>query len=159
MPAPLDTSIKDQVEQMLRAGRPPSEIRDTLGVSTSTISNIRRERGIEGVDSQTLRNAREAKARYDLEGRRELGNELFDKIRDALNTPNLTLRDLKEGALAYGILVDKFRLEDGEATGRHEQRYSRELNLEEEFKRLDQQLVEEAKQSPAGEDGAEEGSG
>jgi transposase len=147
----LDNSMKDRIEHLLTVeGKSVRQAADIVGCSKSSVSNVVQERNLT-CGRPEPKKAAEARDRYNLEGRRELGNELLDRLREMAQDPNLTARDMQALMISFGIAVDKFRLEDGEATGRHEQRYSKELNLEEEFNKLDQELVREAqaKQGPA----------
>ncbi|MBA2390313.1 MAG: hypothetical protein H0V67_08655 [Geodermatophilaceae bacterium] len=60
---------------------------------------------------------------YDLTRRLELNDFLFERVRDVATTTRET-NGLKDLALAFGILTDKRRLEEGQATARTENQVS-----------------------------------
>ncbi|HXI16612.1 MAG TPA: hypothetical protein VNM48_09580 [Chloroflexota bacterium] len=60
---------------------------------------------------------------YDLARRLELNDFRFERVRDVATTTRET-NGLKDLALAFGILTDKRRLEEGQATARTESQVS-----------------------------------
>lgn len=115
--APLPQETREQILAMLRDGLSQNEISRRLGCSQSSVSRLARE---EGYTNPEVSTANETAARdYNIEQRKSLGNEGFAKLR-ALLAEVAKLSDMREWSIAYGILVDKRRLEDGEATARTE---------------------------------------
>jgi hypothetical protein len=132
----------NNITTLLRSGLSHGEVARRTGWSQSTVSNVAKQEGIENVNpapSTALR----AKRDYDKANRREVGNLLFDRIVE-IATSCEDARGIKDCAVAYGVVLDKFRLEDNEPDNITEQRASK-LNLEEEFRKIDQQLAEELK--------------
>ena len=70
-------------------------------------------------DAAKTRAATAAHTHYDQERRLGLNNLLFDRIKEVAGKTE-DAGDLKDLAMAFGILTDKRRLEEGKSTERHE---------------------------------------
>lgn len=78
---------------------------------------------------------------YDKANRLKLLNLAFEKAADLLNQ-GMTARDYKDLVAGIVLLVDKRRLEDGEAQKISEQRSSASsLDLEAEFQKIDKEIA------------------
>lgn len=100
----------------LRAGKSQYRIAKDHGVSQGTVSKIAKAEGISGIYSAP-KNAAAARITYDLERRLALSDKFFEHLEAALDGhPG----NVKDWAIAYAVLVDKRRLEEGKATERHE---------------------------------------
>lgn len=89
-----------------------------IGRSKQTISRIARDAGFDS-DVSSTEKATRASRDYDLAARLEIVNEGFDKARyllEGISDP----RELQSWTVAIGTLIDKRRLEDGQATDRTE---------------------------------------
>lgn len=84
-------------------------------------STVQRIAEAEGIDSgyTAPQKANAARRDYALAGRLELGNAMFDAVEEMLGKAK-TPGELKDLATTFGILTDKRRLDDGEATNRTE---------------------------------------
>ena len=149
MNRPITDGERDEILDLLRAGHSHNEVARRTGRSQTKVSNLAKQYSIAPVNPAPSK-AIKASVDYCRAERQNLINLGFEKIQDLITSQDLTARDMKDLATAAGILIDKRRLEDGEATGRHEQRYSRELNLEQEFRRLDEELKRELRDDEAG---------
>lgn len=138
----ISNEKRARIQTLLLEGRSQGAVAKEVGVSHTTVNNFAKEKSIKP-SRVAPRAAIEAKKQYDLTGRLELSNELFDRIRALIADPGTRARDIKDLALAYGICTDKRRLEEGESTSRSEQHFSKGLNLEEEFRALDDRLEQE----------------
>lgn len=143
----ISNDKKARIETLLLQGRSQHAVAREVGVSHTSVNNIAKAKSIKPSHVAPA-HAIEAKKQYDLTGRLELSNELFDCIRALINSKDVGARDIKDLALAYGICTDKRRLEEGESTSRSEQHFSKGLNLEEEFKALDDRLEAEPAPEP-----------
>lgn len=131
-----------RIQTLLLEGRSHGAIAKEVGVSHTTVGNFAKEKSIKPAHAAP-QVALAAKKEYDAAGRAALSNELFDRIRALVADPNTRARDIKDLALAFGICTDKRRLEEGESTSRSEQHYSKGLDLEQEFRALDDRLEAE----------------
>lgn len=87
-------------------------------VGKATVSGIAKAMGIDTERSATEKAERAASA-YNKERRAQLSNKMFQKVEELLGQiePTDSLKDL---VMAFAILTDKRRLEEGEATDRRE---------------------------------------
>jgi Helix-turn-helix domain len=88
------------------------------GRSKDTVARIAREAGIES-DVRKVKKAAEVRLAYAEERRLEIIGKGFDKA-DALLKKIKDAGELQKWSVALGTLVDKARLETGEATSRSE---------------------------------------
>jgi hypothetical protein len=102
----------------LREGKSQGWVARELKRGKATISRVASAEGIDSERSATKK-AAEARRDYAQAERLVLLNEGFDKAREILANVGLA-DDLKDWAVAVGTLIDKRRLEDGEATNRTE---------------------------------------
>jgi len=116
MPKALAPDMRDRIITLLHEGHGCNAIARQVGCSPGSITKIAAAEGVTFERSQT-RNATAARVDYDQAERLALLNELFGMARTmapAVATP----AHLQTLATAVAILIDKRRLEDGEATSR-----------------------------------------
>lgn len=107
------------IEAALREGQSGGKTARQFGRSIGTVVGIAKRAGI-ALDQSATKKAFQARRDYGQSNRLELINEFFDKTHEMLHTTQLTPLGLQQMATALAILVDKRRLEDGEATSRSE---------------------------------------
>ncbi len=105
---------REKIISALRDGKSQNAVAKTFGRGVATVSRIAQEVGLE---YSAPKRANEARHEYALAERIELGNKLFRRVAEKTDDPELTSRDLKDLAVAFGVLIDKRRLEDGQSTG------------------------------------------
>ena len=116
MPKALAPDVRDRIISLLHEGHGCNEIARQVACSPSTVTKLARAEGVTFERSQTKK-ATVARRDYAQAERLELLNAGFDKARellDDLTTPN----HLQSWTVAVATLIDKRRLEDGEATER-----------------------------------------
>jgi len=116
----LSPETCEAVVRAVQAGGSYRTVARTFGVSPAAVGKIARAAGV-GDPARRLRTKRATAAfvRYAKAERTALLDELFNRVR-AL-APSVTKpQGMKDLALATGILIDKARLEEGEATSRSE---------------------------------------
>ncbi len=118
MPAAIPGDERREIADAVRAGGRRNEIARKFGRSPGAVSKIAAACGVEFDRVQTEKATRAAKD-YALAGRLELGNAMFDAVGEMLGSAK-TPQELKDLATTFGILTDKRRLDDGEATNRTE---------------------------------------
>src|SRR5579864_8029078 len=116
------TRIPEETElailEALRTGVSQNSAAKKLAVRVSTVNRIAKANGLQ---YSAPKNAAAARRDYAQKERLALLNEGFDKAREMLHTTKyLTPDGLQKWSTALGILIDKRRLEDGEATSRQE---------------------------------------
>jgi hypothetical protein len=107
------------IEAALRDGQSGGKTARQFGRSIATVVGIAKRAGI-ALDQSATKKAVAAKVDYDQANRLQLINEFFTVTRSMLHTGAETPAQLKDLSLTLAILVDKRRLEDGEATSRSE---------------------------------------
>lgn len=118
MAAKLTNEERQQIVEHLMAGKSQGWTARQVGRHVSTVNRIAKAEGIESNVADTKK-ATEANRAY-AEGRRlELIGKGFDKAQDLLATI-ADASELQKWSVALGTLVDKARLETGEATSRGE---------------------------------------
>ena len=114
--------IKDEqrkaIAQALREGIKPVDLAKEYDVSKNTIFTIAKENQIDMLQEATKK-AKAVQSVYDKAKRGQLLDKFFDKIDDQLDK-DLDANDLRNLSIAIGTVIDKRRLEDGEATQRTE---------------------------------------
>lgn len=109
---------RDRIIAYLKSGKSQGWIAGKVGRNKSTVSRIAKVQGIDSNVAATKK-ATDAKRDYSRVERLKLLNEGFDKARELLGHIS-EVKDLQAWTVATGTLVDKRRLEDGEATSREE---------------------------------------
>jgi IS30 family transposase len=153
MTKPLTSTEKQRIGALLDDNQSHNSIARAVGRSQSTISEYARREGYSPLPERTPRVANKARREYAKAERLELLNLVFEKGEEMLKSPDLTARAYKEVVTGIAIGVDKARLEEGQPNSVRETRSSsggatqgKTINLEEEFKRLDEAMEEQARQ-------------
>jgi hypothetical protein len=118
----------------LRAGTSVGETAKLHRVSKGSVSNIARAAGL-SLERSPVKNASQARVHYAQARRLELSDKLFGKI-EALLDRDLAPQQLQPLVMAFAVLTDKRRLEEGEVTERHAHRDERAASLERGRERL-----------------------
>lgn len=104
------------VVEALQAGESQNAVARRLGCSAGSVNRIAK---LNGLEYSSPKHAAECRRDYAAAERLELLNQGFDKAREllpAIKSPQW----LQAWSISMGILIDKRRLEDGEATARTE---------------------------------------
>jgi hypothetical protein len=120
----------------LRAGMAVRVAAGKYGCSTGTVSNIARAAGVQ-LNVQPTKKASAARRDWAQTERLDLINRLFDKANAMLDQVSTELH-LQQLTTAIAVMIDKRRLEDGEATTRAEVSDSGEEARERIARRLDE---------------------
>ena len=146
----LTTEESSRIEALLLAGMSHNAIAKQVGRSQSTVSAFAQREGIAPVNQAPV-SAIERRKVLSLEARLEATGELMAKVRE-ISEQATTGREIKECSVAWGVLCDKSAIMEGLPSSRTETHTSSAragspvLNLEEEFRKLDERLEEEARQ-------------
>jgi len=105
------------VIEALQTGESQNSVSRRLGVSVGSVNRIAKLNGLEPYSGP--KNLAPEAAEYSLARRVALIDKVFAKAESMLDTAT-TPHKLQALAIALGILIDKRRLEDGEATSRTE---------------------------------------
>ena len=108
---------KTTIVAALTAGKSQHSIAKEFGIGKATVYRIARH--LPGVDRTTLIKATEARQDYAQAARLAALNDAFDKVRQAWHVVQKPL-EMQQLAMAMAILIDKRRLEEGEAMNRSE---------------------------------------
>lgn len=113
---------RQQIIDAIKGGKSIHAVAKEFRRSKQTIGKIARQAGLDA-DTTSTQAASTARVRYAEAERLELINKGFDKVAQVLEAiegdPDHA-KPLREVVTALGILIDKRRLEDGEATERAE---------------------------------------
>lgn len=118
MAARIAPDVRARIVTLLGQGTGCNETARIVGCNAATVSRIA---AAEGIDQQRCRTQKATMARQDYDQARRVAllNTLFDKavaLAPDVDTPS----QLQSLSLAVAVLIDKRRLEDGEATARTE---------------------------------------
>lgn len=105
-----------EIVSALRSGMPQNQAAKRFGVGVATVNRIAHS---ENLEYSAPQNANLARVDYAQANRLQLLNAGFDKAQEMLDQ----IRDphqLQQWSVAIAVLIDKRRLEDGEATSRSE---------------------------------------
>jgi hypothetical protein len=145
---PLSPEEMSEIRERLGANQSHNSIAKKLGRAQSTISEFAKREGISPLPERTPRVANEARKGFALEARLEATGELMAKVLEIAAHAE-SGREIKECSVAWGVLCDKRAIMEGLLSSRTETRSTQgpgTINLEEEFKRLDEELLEEGRQ-------------
>jgi transposase len=149
----LTTEESSRIRALLLAGMSHNAIAKQVGRSQSTVSAFASREGISPAN-QAPRAAIERRKEFALEARLEATGELMAKVLEIAEQAT-TGREIKECSVAWGVLCDKSAIMEGLPANRTETHTStggpgvgKGLNLEEEFKALDDRLEREAEEQP-----------
>ena len=126
----------------LRSGMGRNAVARKHGRAMGTVTAIAKRAGMT-TDWAAPKKAIEARQDYAQAERLVVLNELFDGIRASILRADWKPHEWRELATALGIAVDKRRLDDGEATSRHDQSVS--APIDRELARLADELRASAK--------------
>jgi hypothetical protein len=132
------------IREMLHNGESHNSIAKKVGRAQSTISAFAQREGINPVN-RTPQSAIDRRREFALQERVEAADELLAKVLEVARSAS-TGREVKECAVAFGVLVDKKNLMEGLPSSRHELHSTRAtatIDLAQEFAKIDQQLQEE----------------
>jgi len=156
----LTTEESSRIRALLLAGMSHNAIAKQVGRAQSTVSAFAQREGIAPVN-QAPREAIERRKESALEARLEATGELMAKVLEIAETAS-SGREIKECAVAWGVLCDKSAIMEGLPANRTETHTSssgpgvgKMFNLEEEFKALDDKLEREAEEQPSKEYGVQ----
>ena len=115
---PLDPDKRKGIQAALLADTGVNETARLFKCDKATVSRIASSMGVDAQQA-AVKKAQVAGALYAKERRLQLSNTLFQKLEQLLAgvEPNDSFKDL---VMAFAILTDKRRLEEGEATERRE---------------------------------------
>ena len=139
-PRSVTDEERARIVDSLRGGKmSQAKIAKEFGRGVATISRIANSEGIDTERSATEK-ATKTRERYDEAERREVLNAGFDKARVLLDQLE-DAAEFQKWTVGVGTLLDKIRLDSGEATGRLETtRYDGNSDREQRFERLFGQL-------------------
>lgn len=115
---PVTESERERIVTLLRSGRSQTSVAKELARGSATINRIAKA---EGLEYTAPKNAVEAKRTFDQTRRLEVIDELVAKARSLVPSVD-DPQKLTQLITGVAILIDKRRLEDGEATSRTETR-------------------------------------
>ena len=143
----LTDEEKALIREMLEDEQSHNSIARQIGRSQSTVSEFAKREGYSPLPERTPQVANQARRDFAKAERLELLNRAFEIAADMLERGGLSARDFKELMTAVAIGIDKRRLEEGEPNSVHETRSghpgAKPLNLEEEFRKIDKEILEE----------------
>jgi len=147
--SPLTIEERAKIVSLLReGGLSQGAIAQQLGRAQSTISSVAAQEGLSAPRHKIPVQANHARQVYAREQRRELLDKFLSLAEAMVNAGGMSPREIRELAQGIGTALEKRRLEDDEAGSITETRsgspqHLKPINLEEEFKRLDESLEEE----------------
>ena len=113
---PLAADVRAAIVVDLRAGQSQYRTAKDHGVSAKTVSLIAKAEGIPVGNVSSVKNAATARTVYNLEARQAFSDQLFEQLKLDIKNGVPT----KDVIMGFAILTDKRRLEEGQATERHE---------------------------------------
>lgn len=119
----LSAAERQSIIQGLLAGKSQGQIAREVGCSVSTVSRLAKAEGID-CNVAATKKATEVRDTFNAERRIALSDKAFRALERQLDEggvgTHLGSISFKDWAVVYGVLTDKRRLEEGEATERHE---------------------------------------
>ena len=113
MGRPITDNERETILGLLSQGHSHNEVGRRTGRSQTAVSDLARTHGIDPVNH--MPKAQAAAREYNKLERANLSNLAFDRVQALITRDDITARDMKDLVTALAILVDKRRLEDGEA--------------------------------------------
>lgn len=113
----LPASIRERIMELAEAGETRNAIARQVGCSPGTVTNIARAEGFDFAQAASKK-AQQASRDYGQANRLALLNRGFDKLSALLDEGVETVAQAQTWTVAVATLIDKRRLEDGEATSR-----------------------------------------
>ena len=150
--SPLTPEERAKIVALLReGGQSQGAIARLVGRAQSTVSSLAAQEGLSAPRHKTPVQANHARRHYAKEQRRELLDKFLSLAEAMIDAGGMSPREVRELAQGIGTAIEKRRLEDDEAGSITETRsgrshHAKPLNLEEEFRKLDEQLKEELRE-------------
>ena len=167
--SPLEPEERAKIVSLLKeGGLSQGAIARLVGRAQSTISSVAAQEGLSAPRHRTPIQANHARRVYAREQRRELHDKFLSLAEAMVDAGGMSPREMRELAQGIGTITEKRRLEDDEAgsitkTRREGSHHPKPLDLEEEFRKLDEQLEEEQcreeqkrEQGPSGKQASDE---
>lgn len=133
-PGRIPDETRRAILATLRAGTSVGVTAKLYRVSKGSVSNIAGAAGL-NLERSAVKTASQARVHYAQARRLELSDKLFGKV-EALLERELAPQQLQPLVMAFAVLTDKRRLEEGEVTERHAHRDERAASLERGRERL-----------------------
>jgi transposase-like protein len=149
--SPLTPEEREKIVSLLReGGLSQGAIARLVGRAQSTVSSVAAQEGLSAPRHRTPVQANHARRVYAREQRRQLLDKFLSLTEAMIDAGGMSPREVRELGQGIGTAIEKRRLEDDEAgsitetRSRHPQHGK--FNLEEEFRKLDEQWEEEQRQ-------------
>jgi transposase-like protein len=149
--SPLTPEERAKIVSLLKeGGLSQGAIARVAGRAQSTISSVAAQEGLSAPRHKTPVQANHARRVYAREQRRELLDRFLSLAEAMIDAGGMSPREIRELAQGIGTAIEKRRLEDDEAGSITETRSGHPqhgaLDLEEVFRKLDEQIEEEHRQ-------------
>jgi transposase-like protein len=146
---PLTPEERAKIVSLLKeGGLSQGAIARLVGRAQSTVSSVAAQEGLSAPRHRTPVQANHARRVYAREQRRELLDKFLSLAEAMIDAGGMSPREVRELGQGIGTAIEKRRLEDDEAGSITETRSggphdTKALNLEEVFRRLDEEMEEE----------------
>jgi transposase-like protein len=149
--SPLTPEERAKIVSLLKdGGLSQGAIARLVGRAQSTISAVAAQEGLSAPRHRTPVQANHARRVYAREQRRELLDKFLSLTEAMIDAGGMSPREVRELGQGIGTAIEKRRLEDDEAGSITETRSGHpqhgKFNLEEVFRKLDEQWEEEQRQ-------------
>jgi transposase-like protein len=146
--SPLTPEERAKIVSLLKeGGLSQGAIARLVGRAQSTVSSVAAQEGLSAPRHRTPIQANHARRVYAREQRRELLDKFLSLAEAMIDAGGMSPREARELVQGIATAIEKRRLEDDEAGSVTETRsghpHPSVLNLEEEFRKLDEQMEEE----------------
>jgi transposase-like protein len=148
---PLAPEERAKIVSLLKeGGLSQGAIARLVGRAQSTVSSVAAQEGLSAPRHRTPVQANHARRVYAREQRRELLDKFLSLAEAMIDEGGMSPREIRELGQGIGTAIEKRRLEDDEAGSITETRsghpHHGRINLEEEFRKLDEQWEEKQHQ-------------
>jgi transposase-like protein len=147
--SPLTPEEREKIVSLLKeGGLSQGAIARMVGRAQSTVSSVAAQEGLSAPRHRTPVQANHARRVYAREQRRELLDKFLSLAEAMIDAGGMSPREARELVQGIGTAIEKRRQEDDETGSITEARsghshHAKPFNLEEEFRRLDEQIAEE----------------
>jgi IS30 family transposase len=146
--SPLTPEERAKIISLLKeGGLSQGAIARLVGRAQSTISAVAAQEGLSAPRHRTPVQANHARRVYAREQRRELLDKFLSLTEAMIDAGGMSPREVRELGQGIGTAIEKRRLEDDEAGSitetRSEHPHHGRIDLEEVFRKLDEQIEEE----------------